>query len=35
MIELCIVVFEPNLECRIKLPFVVSLYTTDGSAGNL
>ena len=35
MIELCIVVFEPELECPIELPFVVSLYTADGSAGNL
>ena len=35
VIELCAVVFEPDIECPIKFPFDVSLYTTDGSAGNL
>ena len=35
VIELCVVVFEPDFECPIKFPFDVSLYTTDGSAGKL
>ena len=35
MIEMCAVVFEPNIDCPIKLPFQVELYTTEGSAGKL
>ena len=35
VIELCAVVFEPDLECPIKFPFDVQLYTTYGSAGKL
>ena len=35
MIELCAVVFEPDIECPIKFPFNVSLITADGSAGKL
>ena len=34
-IEVCAVVFEPDLECPIKFPFDVQLYTTDRSAGKL
>ena len=34
-IELCAVVFEPDIECPIKFPFDVQLYTADGSAGKL
>ena len=33
VIELCAVVFEPDIECPIKFTFGVSLYTADGSAG--
>ena len=33
MIELCAVVFEPDIDCPIKFPFDVQLYTADGSAG--
>ena len=35
VIELCAVVFEPDIECPIKFTFDVSLYTADGSAGKL
>ena len=35
VIELCAVVFQPNIECPIKFPFDVQLYTADGSAGKL
>ena len=37
VIELCAIVFEPDLECPIKFTFDVQLYTTDidGSAGKL
>ena len=35
MIELCAVVFEPDIECPVKFPFDVQLYTGDGSAGKL
>ena len=35
VIELCAVVFEPDIECPIKFTFDVSLYTADGSAGEL
>ena len=34
MVELCAVVFEPDIECPIKFPFSVKLYTDDGTAGN-
>ena len=34
VIEMCAVVFEPNIDCPIKFPFQVELYTTEGSAGN-
>ena len=33
VIELCVIVFEPDLNCPIKFPFDISLNTTDGSAG--
>ena len=35
VIELCAVVFEPDLECPIKFTFDVQLYTAEGSAGKL
>ena len=35
VIELCAIVFEPDIECPIKFPFDVQLYTADGSAGKL
>ena len=35
VIELCAVVFEPDIECPIKFSFNVQLYTADGSAGKL
>ena len=34
MVELCAVVFEPDIECPIKFPFTLQLYTDDGTAGN-
>ena len=34
VVELCAVVFQPDIECPIKFPFNVSLYTANGSAGN-
>ena len=34
VVELYAVVFEPNIECPIKFPFSVQLYTDDGTAGN-
>ena len=33
VIELCVIVFEPDLECPIKFPFQVQLYTIERSAG--
>ena len=35
VIELCAVVFEPDIECPIKFTFDIQLYTADGSAGKL
>ena len=35
VIELCAVVFQPDIECPIKFPFEVLLNTSDGSAGKL
>ena len=33
MVELCVVVYEPNINCPIEFPFNVSLSTADGTAG--
>ena len=35
VIELCAVVFEPSINCPMKIPFQIELYTTDGSASKL
>ena len=33
VVELCAVVYEPDIECPIKFPFDVSLSTRDDTAG--
>ena len=33
MVELCAVVYEPNITCPIEFPFNVSLSTVNGTAG--
>ena len=33
VVELCAVVYEPNITCPIEFPFNVSLSTADGTAG--
>ena len=33
MVELCAVVYEPNIVCPIEFPFDVRLSTADGAAG--
>ena len=33
VVELCTVVYEPNITCPIEFPFNVSLSTPDGTAG--
>ena len=35
VIEVCAVVFEPDIECPIKFPFNVELVTADGTAGKV
>ena len=35
MIELCVVVLEPDIECPVEFPFNVHLYTADGTAGKI
>ena len=35
MIELCAIVFYPDIMCPIKFPFNVQLLTADGTAGKL
>ena len=35
VIELCAIVFYPNIKCPIKFPFNVQLLTADGTAGKL
>ena len=32
-VELCAVVFSPDISCPIKFPFEVRLFTEDGTAG--
>ena len=34
VVEICAVVFEPDIECPIKFPFTLQLYTDDATAGN-
>ena len=33
VVELCAVVYEPNITCPIEFPFNISLSTADGTAG--
>ena len=33
VVELCAVVFKPNITCPIEFPFNISLSTADGTAG--
>ena len=33
VVELCAVVYEPNITCPIQFPFEVRLSTADGTAG--
>ena len=33
VVELCAVVYEPNIACPIEFPFNVNLTTADGTAG--
>ena len=33
VVELCVVVYEPNITCPIEFPFNVSLSTDDGAPG--
>ena len=33
MVELCAVVYEPEITCPIEFPFDVRLSTVDGTAG--
>ena len=33
MVELCAVVYEPDINCPIEFPFNISLSTADGTAG--
>ena len=33
VVELCAVVYEPNITCPIEFPFNISLSTADGIAG--
>ena len=33
VVELCVRVFEPDIECPIEFPFSVILSTADGTAG--
>ena len=35
VIELCAVVFEPDIDCPIKFPFNVHLYTAAGTASKV
>ena len=35
VVVVCVVVYEPAINCPIKFPFDVSLFTTDGSAGKM
>ena len=33
MVELCVVVVEPDIECPVEFSFNIHLYTADGTAG--
>ena len=33
VVELCVVVYEPDIICPIEFPFNVRLSTADGTAG--
>ena len=33
VVELCAIVYEPDIICPIEFPFNVSLSTADGTAG--
>ena len=35
VVELCAIVYEPNIICPIEFPFNVRLQTRDGTAGNI
>ena len=34
MLELCVIVYSPSIECPIEIPFNVNLFTSDNTAGN-
>ena len=34
LVELCVNVFSPNIDCPITFPFQVVFSTRDGTAGN-
>ena len=33
VVELCVRVFEPDIECPIQFPFVIDISTADGTTG--
>ena len=33
LIEVCVIVYSPNVSCPIAFPFSVNLSTTNGTAG--
>ena len=33
IVELCVRVFEPDIECPIQFPFVIDISTADGTTG--
>ena len=35
VVMVCVVIYEPDIDCPIKFPFDVNLFTTDGSAGKM
>ena len=35
VVEVCVVVYEPNISCPIEFPFDIMLSTTEGSAGKV
>ena len=35
MVEVCAIVYSPNIICPIEFAFNVNLATSDGSAGNI
>ena len=33
LVEVCVIVYSPNISCPIEFPFSVNLSTTNGTAG--